>query len=311
MKLPALFVLSCTITILVCIVFFGKPKSDPIIGWGQTKSSVVPMPLVLDTNPKTASFSSPPPVEKRGPAYRRYLSASVRVGVKKSNGSGTIIYYDEKGWAYVASCGHLWNETQSASQLERRPVYATVTVWYHNSKKLASPKTYKAEVIFWSNERGYDSSLLRFKPDWRPNYFPIAPEDYNVKAESKQHSLGCDDALEVAHYDVEIIGMRGVDLTTMYNSPRPGRSGGGLLSSDGYYIGTCWGTSAIDGTGLGYFTPLPNIRKVYTNNGYAWLLKIQGGFIPRQIPILDQQNLDQKYPLEYIPLPGPYYIPVN
>ena len=292
-------------TILVCLWVFDKPKNDPIIGWCQPRNHVAPMPLVLDTDPMTASVYFGAPNEQRGEEFRRYLSASVRIGTGGSFGSGTIVYYDQStGWAYVASCGHLWSGNRSAEQLRRNPKSVTITTWYHNHKKLNDPKDYQAEVLFWSNTRGYDSSCLRFKPDWQPGYFPIASVSYNIVTSSRQHSLGCDHAKEVAHYDVEIVGMREKDLVTRRNSPRPGRSGGGLLSADGYYIGTCWGTSAYDGSGVGYFTPLSSIHKVYKENGYDWLLEIRRGFQARRIPIRDLLNPYIKYPEDYIPVPS-------
>jgi len=291
--------------ILVLEAVFGKPNSDRVIGWGTNSDKAAEMPLVLNTDPNTASLKFSRPIEQRGAEFRKYLSVSVRINANGSSGSGTIVYHDkEKGWAYVASCGHLWNGSRSAAELERRPVKVSVTAWYHNTQKLNSKKTYDAQVVFWSNRRGYDSSLLKFKPDWAPNYFPIAPKDYRVTEGSRQHSLGCDGAREVAHYNVEIVGLRGMDLTTKLNSPRPGRSGGGLLSADGYYIGTCWGTSALDGSGVGYFTPLSSIRKVYRDNGYEWLLNISGGVLARKIPIYDWDFPSRKYKDSFIPVPG-------
>lgn len=304
-KFAAYLVSLFALTILVCLWVFDKPKSDPIIGWCQPTNHVAPMPLVLDTDPQTASYRTTTPQPQRGSEFRQYLAASVRIGTGGSFGSGTIVYYDkDSGWAYVASCGHLWSGTRSAEQLRRDPQEATITVWYHNYQKLSQPRDYKAEVLFWSNNRGYDSSCLRFKPDWQPSYFPIAPTDYDIATGSRQHSMGCDHAEEVAHYDVEVVGMRGMDLTTRFNSPRPGRSGGGLLNTDGYYIATCWGTSAYDGSGVGYFTPLSSIHEIYNQNGYDWLLRIQGMFQARRVPIRDLLNPGARYPQEYIPVPG-------
>jgi hypothetical protein len=294
------------ISILVSSWVFSKPKNDPIIGWiGIKNQDATLMPLVLDTDPKTASHRTGAPNAQRGAEFRRYLSASVRIGTGGSYGSGTIVHYDRKtGWAYVASCGHLWSGNRSAQQLKKSPKSATITVWYQNNKKLSSPKNYRAEILFWSNTRGYDSSCLRFRPDWIPNVFPIAPENYNISVGSKQHSLGCDHAKEVAHYEVEVVGIRGLDLITRRNSPRPGRSGGGMLSNDGYYIATCWGTSAYDGSGTGYFTPLSSIHKIFRQNGYEWLLGAGRSFPARRIPIKDWMNPNTQYPGDFIPVPG-------
>jgi len=301
-KITSFLLLAFFGSIIVCHLFFSKAKSDPIIGWNRGS---IRMPIVLDTDPKTASFKSIEPREQRGIEFRRYLAASVRINAGGSFGSGTIVYYDKlSGWAYVASCGHLWSGTRSAEDLKNNPKRSKITVWYHNNKKLSKPLDYNAEVLFWSNSRGYDSSLLRFRPNWVPEYFPIALVDYKIENGKHYHSLGCDGAREVAHYDVKVNGIRGSDLITIYNSPRPGRSGGGLLSNDGYYIATCWGTSAYDGSGTGYFTPLSSIHKIYSKNGYSWLLKIPGGMLARKVPVRDWQFPNQKYNKDFIPIPG-------
>jgi len=282
-----------------------SPKPDKIVSWTQPYCGVCRMPIVEDSDPITASLKTAPPEEQRGPEVRKWLSPSLKISVRGASGSGTIIYFDQNsGYAYVASCGHLWSGTKSAEELKRSPVSCDVITWYQNEKKLDTPKTYTAEVLFWSNNRGYDSSLIRFKPDWVPVYFPIAPVNHNIPVGIHVHSVGCDRGREVAHYDVEVVGIRSDDLVTKFNSPRPGRSGGGLMDDAGFYIGTCWGTSNIDGSGIGYFTPLSSIRKVWTQNGFDWLLRVpQSGSVARDIPILDMQQPGRQFPADFIPIP--------
>ena len=171
--------------------------------------------------------------------------------------------------------------------------------------KLNKPESYTAEVLYYSNSRGRDCSLLRFKPEWIPDYFPIAPEGFQFNRNDKFHSVGCDSGSEVAHYEVEFLGMRGddwPDAITTNNSPRPGRSGGGLMN-ESYYIGICWGTTDTDGTGNGLFTPLRTIRAYNKMNGYGWLNDV-GFSLARQLPIRDRNNPQGKYPKDYIPLPS-------
>lgn len=260
-----------------------------------------------------AAYKTAFPIEQRGQEFRKYLSASVKIGIQNgiysTSGSATIVYYDSnKNIAYLASCGHLWDEgMMDAATAAKYKKTVKVIVWYHNDVKLPAPKTYTGTMIFYSNRMGCDTSLITFQPDWIPEYFPIAPLNYEIKPQSRQHSLGCDAGSEVAHYDVEIIGMQGSDLVTRYNSPRPGRSGGGLMTEDGYYIGTCWGTSRKDGSGVGYFTSLPVIHSFWAKNGYGWLCEISpqagGNSIARQIPIVDKNNPQGDYKPEYILLP--------
>jgi hypothetical protein len=163
-------------------------------------------------------------------------------------------------------------------------------------------------VLFYSHLRGFDYSLLCFTPDWQPTYFPIAQVNKSLPAGTRLHSTGCDGAGEVAHYDVEVVGMRGRDLVTMKNSPRRGRSGGGLISDDGYYVGICWGsTDVTTGSGVGLFTPLPVIHEGFGKNGYGRLLGASqppgevSGFV---IPVIDRNNPQGVYPKDYIPVPN-------
>jgi len=248
------------------------------------------------------------PQEDRGIEYRRFLSASVKISVSGSSGSGTICDYDPiTNTAWVISCGHLWGGNMSAEEGKRRQVKARIITWYHNMEKLDEPKSYPADVVFYSNSNGYDLSLLKFKPDWQPHYFPIAPSNYNLQIGQHHHSTGCDGGREVARYDVKIIRVGdspGVDTLIVENSPRPGRSGGGLLTDDGYYIAICWGTTDTrSGGGQGLFTSLPSIRKHFTAQGYGWILNKLPPMAARDIPIQDRENPNKKFPKDYIPLP--------
>lgn len=251
------------------------------------------------------------PKENRSEEVRKWLSPSVLIGVSNASGSGTIIYFDHTdGYAYVQSCGHLWTGNMTASEGKYRKVTCDMVTWYHNEKKLSASHKYVGEVLYYNNDRGEDVSLSRFKPDWVPDYFPIAPENYPISKDMRLHSVGCDSGREVAHYDVVVIGYRVAtnannifDLITNENSPRPGRSGGGLMSDESYYVGICWGTSDETGRGIGLFTPLQTLRRFNTINGFGWLNDI-GFSLARKIPIQDRNNPQQNYPKDYIPLPN-------
>jgi hypothetical protein len=212
--------------------------------------------------------------EDRGLDYYKYLSPSVKVTVPGGSGSGTVIYYDKKtNTAYVATCGHLWSPgVLTNEQAKIKKLKCAVTCWYKNKKKLDSPSKYDAEVLFYSFVDGCDTALISFKPDYEPEYFKLGSKNYNYIKGSKVHSMGCDEAREVAHYDMEIIGISGKNLIAKQNSPRPGRSGGGLVDNHEVYIGTCWGTTSSNGDGEGYFTPLSIIHNFWEKNGYGFLL---------------------------------------
>lgn len=256
------------------------------------------MPLVKSHN---VSLGETPRVQ-RGIEYRKYLSAGVLVINGEIKGSGTIVYYDKtKNIAYIASCGHLW----TGNSLKNDTKLCKIKIWYHNEVKLKEPETYNANVLFYDNV--YDTSLICFNPTWEPIYFPIAPVNYNISSGSTQHSIGCEFAEEVAHYEVEVVGygqQKGrQQLITIRNSPRMGRSGGGLLTDDGYYIGTCWGTSNYDGTGEGYFTTLDSIYKVWQKNGYSFLLNEPLPIFAQKMSIIDRNQKQGKYKESYILIP--------
>lgn len=242
------------------------------------------------------------PEEQRDEKYIRFLCVSVRVSVNGSAGSGTICHFDEsEGWAYVISCGHLWSGNKQYNP--KRPEKARITTWYQNSVKLESPRSYDAEALFWSNDRGRDVSLLRFKPDWNPTYAHFA-SDLHEKKGLVLNSMGCDGGKEVARYEVVFLEMNAKDLIAGKNSPRPGRSGGGLLTEEGEIVGVCWGSSDIEtGSGIGYFTPLKSIREVFSENDHSWLIDTKREL--DLIPILDWDDPDRKYDRRYVPFPLP------
>lgn len=305
MRKPLSFsVILCSI--LMCITAFVKLGLNRQVAYDLTVNSIDNMPLVQD-DPFAAMAYGMTPREQREAEFRRWLCLGLKIQVQGASGSGTIIYFNaEDGYAYVQSCGHLWDGNMTAAEGEQRKVTCKVVTWYHNSTKLDALRDYPAEVLYYSNSRGRDISLLRFKPDWIPEFLPIAPEDFEFKKDMRLHSVGCDGGREVAHYDVRYIGMRDVgsgwlDVVTTENSPRPGRSGGGLSSED-HYVGICWGTTDYDGSGNGMFTPLSTIRQYNKQNGYGWLNDV-GQNLAQMIPIVDRNNPQKKYPPGYIPLP--------
>lgn len=293
--------------ILVCLLFITVSTLQVFSSESRKYAEISPidnMPILEKRGKEAATFGYP--IEQRGEEYRKFLAASVKISVGGGSGSGTIIYYDEaKNIAYVASCGHLWNRgVMSANEGRQRRMRCRVIAYYHNDQKLNSPKAYDADVLFYSYIDGQDTSLISFQPDWKPEYFPIAPANYQYKYGSISHSCGCDHGSEVAHYAVKLQTLN-QDLVTNQNSPRPGRSGGGLMDDEGYYIGTCWGTQYVDGSGAGFFTPLSAIHRFWGQQaGYEFLLTQKPGGNARNIPVVDHTEAQGKYDKDYILLPG-------
>ncbi len=297
----------CILTSVVLLIATATIHTDKIVPPTPSLPSApiqFNMPIVKTDLPPI--LGHPVPHAKRDASVRYYLQSSVRIkqnGVVK--GSGTICYYDEQtGEAWVISAGHLWNGNKEPGS---PPEEAEIELFYKNDKKLPHPKTFKAEIICYSN-RKVDIAFLKFRPDWVPqHYFSIAPKDYLLKKGDVLESTGCDRAEIPASYTVTIIeGERvGPDLITQDNSPRPGRSGGGLLTTNGLLVGICWGTTEGDGSGYGYFVPLRKIHS-YTSKHkeIAWLLKVpQYSYIINLIPIVESNGIQRQVIDRYIPVP--------
>lgn len=256
--------------------------------------------LILKKLPEER-YGANAPIEQREEEFSKFLSVSVKVQVSGGSGSGSIIYYDaKKNLAYVASCGHLWSPgVVSAEDAEKKDNKCKIIVWYKNNKKLKEPEQFDAKMVFYCYNNDIDTSLLVFSPDWEPFYFPIAPIDYKYKINSLAHSCGCDGGREVAHYEVNILELND-DLVTTKNSPRPGRSGGGLFDEN-FYIGTCWGTEHVDGSGNGYFTPIKDIHRFWgKQKDYSFLLLIGTNVKGKLIPIVDKVHPQGTYNQDYI-----------
>lgn len=281
MKRNSIFGWFLAAAIFLPIVGFGSEPVHPIL-----RGEAAPDACVL--------------VEQRDERYVRLLQVSVKVSTPGGSGSGTICHFDpHTGWAYVISCGHLWSGN---SPYEAKPkTAARITVWYKDGVRLERPEIYEAEALFWSNERGRDVSLLRFRPDWEAEYAPIASR-FSPHAGMSLNSMGCDWGGEVARYEVKFKGFSGPDLTSYENSPRPGRSGGGLLDDQGSLVGICWGTSdTSSGNGTGYFTPLKAIGEVLYKNGHGWLMEMS--WDARRIPVFDHDDPNASHGIHFIPMP--------
>jgi hypothetical protein len=291
-----LTVASICFTFLILVVLFRDKTS---VGIGDPYV-IDNMPLVRDSAYEAVYNAEP--IEQRDSQFQRWLAVGMKISVKGASGSGTIVYFDDStNYAYVQSCGHLWTGKMTAEEGKKKQLKCKVTTWYWNDLKLTEPRTYDAEVLYYNNVRGQDVSLVRFRPDWRPDYIPIAPQDFQFTSGMRLHSVGCDLGKEVAHYDVQFIQIKDGDIVTTENSPRPGRSGGGLMT-DNMYVGICWGTSSYSGDGVGFFTPLKTLRDHNKQNGFEWL-NDAGYSLARQIPIKDHDNPSRRFPPDYVPLP--------
>ena len=245
--------------------------------------------------------------EERGEQWAKWLSPSVMVtSYNGGGGSGTICHYDGE-YAYVISCGHLYpSGRRSFNDLKDNPIYKKITVFYHNEKKLDSPREYKGETLCYVQylrNNVYDVSLLRFKPDWdNPWVVPIAPIDYKLEKNKYYHSCGCDGLTPVAHYLVrylseDIVGNISQIITTD-NNPRGGRSGGGVMTDDGKLLFIC----SRGGGGYAYWTSLKQIHNFLNEEKFSFVLN--NFQFAQKLPIIDKIGPSKEYPKDFILIPN-------
>jgi len=243
--------------------------------------------------------------EERGEEWIHWLAPSVRIG----GGSGTICYFDpETKWAYVITCGHLFGGTGrwTYEDAKRQPRSTTVEVFYHNEKKLDEVRKYKAEVLCYERfyQGNWDVGLIRFKADWDIEwYLPIGPKDIKLEKGKMYHSLGCDGRSEVAHYLVEYIEEQDTSgsvtqIKTQKNSPRGGRSGGGVFTDEGELIFIC----SRSGNGYGYWTSLNQIHKLLEREKeFTYLLHVPRPWDILNLPVFDLNGKQRPVPKAYVP----------
>lgn len=268
----------------------------------------LPTPIVKN-DPYSHLASGSLVVPQYGKEYQKWLEVSVKIQVPMANGSGTIVYSDSQ-WTYVQTCGHLWGNMQISMSREDQAKSSfhekcKVFVFYDNHKKLSDPLIYDAQVLYYMNKGGIgggnDCALLRFRSDRVFPYIPIGSGNYKT---DPLYSTGCDGGSDPALYVVRLIALPAYNfphLVTTSNSPRPGRSGGGLFN-DKYLIGVSWGTSNKTGIGNGYFTSLQTIRYYNQINGYGWLNDLEVN-LATKIPVFDHTNRTTHFPSDYIPTP--------
>lgn len=284
-----------------------------VLGWfGIIISTLLVMTMSLASNPiiqemptqvTSEVVAGVSPEELRDPSVYRWMSASFRIENKVGRGSifgsGTLCYYDRKtNTGYIITCGHLFEG-------DEKQMY--VDIWYKNGKKLDSPARYTAEVI--CHDKTEDIAFLKFTPDWVPNeYFPIAPIETKINPGDYLWSVGCDGGKEVATYKVKVVGTEGsgsgLFLVTRENSPRHGRSGGGLMNSDGWYAGICVRSSdPTGGGGIGLFVTISRIHAYAQRSNLGFLLTCGKKNKTLEIPVVDRVGPQGNYPKDYIPVP--------
>lgn len=221
------------------------------------------------------------PLADRVAGAATYMEPTCQVVYKGMWGSGTVIRSDAIGGdVWVLSCGHIFTGVSgrmSAKECARVEPRCDLTFFYRGGVRLAKPERRPGTLVFYHCDGMDDVSLIRssaFGGGFRS--VGLAPPGYRLARGTRLHSPGCDGGGEVADYrSVYWRGLRDAGgqagYVTVENSPRPGRSGGGLMTREPYLVGVCCRTSEIGGRGLGYFMTLDQVRSALRSEGFGWL----------------------------------------
>jgi len=287
-----------SIFVLCFIIIFGFVLTSYQFNSTQSIPHFI-MPIVKCDLPYI-NFGEPQP--KQDESVLNYLQCCVRIRNGDLCGSGTICYFDyDNNECYIISCGHLFQGSKAIDSVVKEVV--DVNIFYKNDKKLKAPQVFKGEVLCYSET--YDVSLIKFNPDWKiDKTFHIAPVSYPLYKGQSLESTGCDYGNDPASYTIEVYdGIKtGQNLITRRNSPRLGRSGGGVFTADGHFIiGIVRATSNEDGSGYGVSVSIRTIHEYLSKSKKtSWLLKQYNEV--DFIPMIDKDRT-LMVPPGYIPIP--------
>lgn len=192
------------------------------------------------------------------PTVDRLIAATVWLRVQdakgQSCGSGTII--DARGdEALILTCGHVFREFQG------RGIEVT----------LFGPRTGETiagHLLHYDLKR--DLGLLKIKIAGPVTTVRVAPAGYQAAPGARVINVGC------AHGEpptarlgriIAVDKFLGPPNLQVSGLPVQGRSGGGLVSSDGWLIGVCNAADPLDSAGL--YAALPCIQTVLAEAGLA------------------------------------------
>jgi len=201
------------------------------------------------------------------PVATTEMQASVRVNHPESS-SGTVIHVaalgDGRYTAYVLSTGHMGKRTEPS-----------VEFFYLDGKKLAKPQTAQGRIVFLVENgvsQGVDFCVIEVDAKGKPAAVPIAKKDVGKGVTCL--SIGCDMGSLPTAYQCKVVKVKKHQYALERDTPRPGRSGGGLFH-DGKLVGVCWGCyQSGNGQGLtGMFTRASTIRRLLASAGYENLLE--------------------------------------
>lgn len=217
---------------------------------------------------RTAALPAPAPAAVAAPAdlSARASAAGVKLtideGTTRSRGSGTVIDSQDRE-ALVLTCGHIFRDGQGKG---------TVTVDFTGPAHL---RGLPARVIGYDLKS--DLGLLVVEVPQRVPHVPVGPAGYDVKVGAEVLSVGYPQGgpLDVLRTRInsknKIVGPPNLQVAGL---PIEGRSGGGLISADGFVVGVC--NAADPERQEGLFAALEAIHAALDNAGLTELYRRSG-----------------------------------
>jgi thiol-disulfide isomerase/thioredoxin len=185
-------------------------------------------------------------------------------------GSGTVIQSTDKE-SLILTCAHIFKLDGFRQAVpERFPRKVMVDLF---DGKLHGERP--AQVHFVESIEGkavdydfdVDVGLIRIRPGHRLPAARVVPAHWEPRSRMRMRTVGCSEGQDATAWDTVILNpqMRGLTGNRKYqaiecmSAPKPGRSGGGLFTTDGYIAGVCNFAEPRGNHGL-YATP----RSIYS-----------------------------------------------
>jgi hypothetical protein len=276
------------------------PQPAPILGSEPTAPplteavGLVPVPAEAG-EPGLTDFGAPRPWE-----------TVVRVRILFSDkewgfGSGTVIQSTESE-AVILTCAHIFGikgRPQPSPRDFRTPIRVDLFDGKLTGRQPAmvggAEKDLPAELIDSDNRE--DVALLRIRTGRRLPASPVIPPAWPFVKGMKMYALGCSHGNDATAWNTTILDLwvvlksaRSGETTSTIKCtyrPQPGRSGGGLYTTDGYLAGVC--SLGDPSEQAGYYAPPGSIHRLLDRNGLPtlYLPSYQGPRVSSNAPASD------------------------
>jgi hypothetical protein len=210
----------------------------------------------------------------------------VRIKIKKDDkewqfGSGTIISSSAEG-SIILTAGHIFRlpgSTQPPPVHFRAPISVDLFDGHFVKRGPAtlscSEKDLPGEVIDYDFTS--DVGLIRIRPGRELAASKVVPPRWRPMKGMKMYAVGCSHGQDATAWDTTIldprVGMRNTATNQSFamikcaHQPKPGRTGGGLYTTDGYVAGVCAFADPNEHVGL-YAVP-EAIHRLLDRNGLS------------------------------------------